>query len=64
MNDHSVRKSNALATGILAAFGSWGVLPMRLVLWGLLVFIVCLPLAFVLYLVAAARYPSMDSFTA
>lgn len=37
---------------------------MRLVLWGLLIFIVCLPLAFVLYLVAAARYPSMDGFTA
>jgi tetratricopeptide (TPR) repeat protein len=36
---------------------------MRLVLWGLLVVIVCLPLAFVLMLVAAARYPAMDSFT-
>lgn len=36
---------------------------MRL-LWGLLVFVLCLPLAFVLYLVAAARYPSMDGFTA
>jgi tetratricopeptide (TPR) repeat protein len=37
---------------------------MRLVLWSLLVFVVCLPLAFVLYLVAAARYPAMDNFTA
>jgi hypothetical protein len=64
MNDHSVRKSNELAAGILAAFQSCGVLPMRLVLWAFLIFIVCLPLAFVLYLVAAARYPSMDSFTA
>jgi hypothetical protein len=36
---------------------------MRPVLWGLLVFVVCLPLAFVLLIVAAARYPSMDSFT-
>jgi len=36
---------------------------MRPVLWGLLVFIVCLPLAFVLLIVAAARYPPMDSFT-
>jgi hypothetical protein len=36
---------------------------MRLV-WALLVCILCLPLAFVLYLVAAARYPSMDGFTA
>jgi tetratricopeptide (TPR) repeat protein len=36
---------------------------MRPVLWGLLGFIVCLPLAFVLLLVAAARYPAMDAFT-
>jgi tetratricopeptide (TPR) repeat protein len=36
---------------------------MRPVLWGLLVFVVCLPLAFVLLIVAAAKYPSMDSFT-
>src|SRR5580704_17272026 len=55
--------SNAWATGILAAFQSSGALPMRLV-WALLVCILCLPLAFVLYLVAAARYPSMDGFTA
>jgi tetratricopeptide (TPR) repeat protein len=36
---------------------------MRPVLWGLLVFAVCMPLVFVLFLVAAARYPAMDSFT-
>jgi hypothetical protein len=36
---------------------------MRPVLWGFLVFVVCLPLAFVLFLVAAARYPVTDSFT-
>ncbi len=36
---------------------------MRPILWGLLVFVLCLPLAFVLLLVAAARYPSMDAFT-
>ena len=36
---------------------------MRPVLWGLLVFVLCLPLAFVLFLIAAARYPAMDSFT-
>ena len=36
---------------------------MRPVLWGLLVFVVCLPLAFVLLLVAAAKYPPMDDFT-
>lgn len=36
---------------------------MRPVLWGLLVFVVCLPLAFVLLIVAAARYPAMDAFT-
>jgi tetratricopeptide (TPR) repeat protein len=63
MNDHSVRKWNELAAGILAPFQSLGVLSMRRVLWGLLVFVLCLPLAFVLYLVAAARYPSMDRFT-
>ncbi len=37
---------------------------MRPVLRGLLVFVLCLPLAFVLYLVAAAKYPAMDGFTA
>jgi tetratricopeptide (TPR) repeat protein len=37
---------------------------MRPVLWGLLVFVLCLPLTFVLYLAAAARYPATDSFTA
>jgi tetratricopeptide (TPR) repeat protein len=36
---------------------------MRPVLWGLLIFVLCLPLAFVLWLVAAAKYPAMDSFT-
>jgi len=36
---------------------------MRPVLWGLLLFVVCLPLTFVLYLVAAAKYPAMDAFT-
>jgi tetratricopeptide (TPR) repeat protein len=36
---------------------------MRPVLWGLLVFAVCLPLAFVLLIVAAAKYPAMDPFT-
>jgi tetratricopeptide (TPR) repeat protein len=36
---------------------------MRPVLWGLLVFVVSLPLVFVLFLVIAARYPAMDSFT-
>src|ERR1700751_1167898 len=56
-------RTNQLATGILAAFQSRGVLPMRFVLWGLFVFIVCLPLMFVLYLFVAARYPAMDHFT-
>jgi tetratricopeptide (TPR) repeat protein len=37
---------------------------MRPISWGLLVFVLCLPLTFVLYLVAAARYPAMDGFTA
>ena len=36
---------------------------MRLVLWGLLGIVVCLPLAFVLLIVAAAKYPAMDAFT-
>jgi len=36
---------------------------MRPVLWGLLVFVVCLPLAFVLFLVAAAKYPALDALT-
>jgi tetratricopeptide (TPR) repeat protein len=36
---------------------------MRLVLWGLLVSVVCLPLVFVLWLVAAAKYPVMDANT-
>jgi tetratricopeptide (TPR) repeat protein len=36
---------------------------MRPVLWGLLGFVVCLPLAFVLFIVFAARYPAMDTFT-
>jgi tetratricopeptide (TPR) repeat protein len=36
---------------------------MRPVLWALLVFVVCLPLAFVLLIVAAAKYPAMDAFT-
>lgn len=36
---------------------------MRPVLWGLLIFVVCLPLTFVLYLVAAAKYPAMDGLT-
>jgi tetratricopeptide (TPR) repeat protein len=36
---------------------------MRPVLWGLLVFVVCLPLAFVLFLIAAAKYPSLDALT-
>jgi tetratricopeptide (TPR) repeat protein len=36
---------------------------MRPVLWGLLGFVVCLPLAFVLLIVAAAKYPAMDSIT-
>jgi tetratricopeptide (TPR) repeat protein len=36
---------------------------MRPVLWGLLGLVVCLPLAFVLLLVVAAKYPAMDAFT-
>jgi tetratricopeptide (TPR) repeat protein len=36
---------------------------MRPVLWGLLGFVACLPLAFVLMIVAAAKYPAMDAFT-
>jgi tetratricopeptide (TPR) repeat protein len=36
---------------------------MRPVLWGLFVFIVCLPMAFVLLIIAAAKYPAMDAFT-
>src|SRR6266481_8677799 len=36
---------------------------MRLVLWGLLGLVVCLPLAFVLLIVLAAKYPAMDAFT-
>ena len=36
---------------------------MRPVLWGLLGLIVCLPLAFVLLILAAAKYPSIDAFT-
>ena len=36
---------------------------MRPVLWGLLGFILCLPLAFVLLIVTAAKYPAMDTFT-
>jgi tetratricopeptide (TPR) repeat protein len=48
---------------ILGKFLRRGVSSMRPILWGLLVFVLCLPLAFVLSLVAAARYPSMDAFT-
>jgi tetratricopeptide (TPR) repeat protein len=36
---------------------------MRPVLWGLLGLVVCLPLAFVLLIVTAAKYPAMDTFT-
>jgi tetratricopeptide (TPR) repeat protein len=36
---------------------------MRSVLWGLLIFVVCLPLAFVLFLIPAAKFPAMDAFT-
>lgn len=36
---------------------------MRPVLLGLLVFVVCLPITFVLLIVAAAKYPKMDAFT-
>jgi tetratricopeptide (TPR) repeat protein len=63
MNDHSVRKWKAVTTGILGQFLRRGVLFMRSVLWGLLGLVLCLPLAFVLLLVVAARYPAMDAFT-
>jgi tetratricopeptide (TPR) repeat protein len=36
---------------------------MRLVLWGLLIFVLCLPMFFVLLLIPAAKYPAMDSLT-
>jgi tetratricopeptide (TPR) repeat protein len=36
---------------------------MRPVLWGLLGFVACLPLAFVLLIVVAAKYPAIDAFT-
>jgi hypothetical protein len=36
---------------------------MRPVLWGLLGLVVCLPLALVLLIVTAAKYPAMDAFT-
>jgi tetratricopeptide (TPR) repeat protein len=36
---------------------------MRPVLWGLLGFVLCLPLAFVLLIVLAAKYPGMDTLT-
>jgi len=36
---------------------------MRPVLWGLLGLVICLPLAFVLLIVAAAKYLAMDTFT-
>jgi tetratricopeptide (TPR) repeat protein len=36
---------------------------MRPVLWGLLGLVLCLPLAFVLLIVLAAKYPAMDTFT-
>ena len=36
---------------------------MRPVLRGLLGFVLCLPLAFVLLIVTAAKYPAMDTFT-
>jgi tetratricopeptide (TPR) repeat protein len=36
---------------------------MRPVLWGLLIVVVCMPLAFVLFLVTAAKYPVLDPFT-
>jgi len=62
MNDHSVRKSETEATSILSPFRCRGVLSMRLVLWGLLVFVVCLPMAFVLLIVTSAKYSRMDTF--
>jgi len=36
---------------------------MRPVLWGLLGFVLCLPLALVLLIIAAAKYPAMDTLT-
>jgi tetratricopeptide (TPR) repeat protein len=36
---------------------------MRPVLWGLLIIVVCLPLIFVLLIIAAAKYSAMDSLT-
>jgi tetratricopeptide (TPR) repeat protein len=36
---------------------------MRPVLWALLGFVVCLPLAFVLLIAVAAKFPAMDNFT-
>jgi tetratricopeptide (TPR) repeat protein len=36
---------------------------MRPVLWGLIIVVVCMPLAFVLFLVTAAKYPVLDPFT-
>ena len=36
---------------------------MRPVLWGLLGFVLCLPLALVLLIIAAAKYPAMDGLT-
>jgi hypothetical protein len=63
MNDHSVRKWEAVTTGILGQFLLRGVSSMRPVLWGLLGLVVCLPLVFVLLIVTAAKYSAMDSFT-
>ena len=63
MNDHSVRKWEAVTTGILGQFLRRGVPSMRPVLWGLLGLVVCLPLAFVLLIITAAKYPAMDSTT-
>ena len=36
---------------------------MRPVLWGLLGLLVCLPVAFVLLILTAAKYSAMDAFT-
>jgi tetratricopeptide (TPR) repeat protein len=36
---------------------------MRPVWWGLLFAVVCMPMVFVLFLIPAAKYPSMDSLT-
>jgi len=36
---------------------------MRHVLWGLLIFVLCLPMLFVLLLFPAAKYAAMDSVT-